>query len=33
MVSAITNALDNEDAIRILSETDDVEKVLALLKA
>ncbi|HII3713027.1 TPA: PTS mannitol transporter subunit IICBA [Pasteurella multocida] len=33
VVSAITNALDNEDAIRILSETDDVEKVLALLKA
>lgn len=26
VVSAITNALDNEDAIRILSETDDVEK-------
>ncbi|HEA3246219.1 PTS mannitol transporter subunit IICBA [Pasteurella multocida] len=33
VVSAITNALDNEDAIRILSETNDVEKVLALLKA
>ncbi|HDX1087370.1 PTS mannitol transporter subunit IICBA [Pasteurella multocida] len=33
VVSAITNALDNEDAIRILSKTDDVEKVLALLKA
>lgn len=33
VVSAITNVLDNEDAIRILSETDDVEKVLALLKA
>ncbi|HEA3271961.1 TPA: PTS mannitol transporter subunit IICBA [Pasteurella multocida] len=33
VVSAITNALDNEDAIRILSETDDVEKVLTLLKA
>ncbi|HDR0998580.1 TPA: PTS mannitol transporter subunit IICBA [Pasteurella multocida] len=33
VVSAITNALDNEDAIRILSDTDDVEKVLALLKA
>ncbi|HHE3606076.1 TPA: PTS mannitol transporter subunit IICBA [Pasteurella multocida] len=33
VVSAITNALDNEDAICILSETDDVEKVLALLKA
>ncbi|HDX1192585.1 TPA: PTS mannitol transporter subunit IICBA [Pasteurella multocida] len=33
VVSAITNALDSEDAIRILSETNDVEKVLALLKA
>ncbi|MFC0949895.1 PTS mannitol transporter subunit IICBA [Pasteurella multocida] len=32
VVSAITNALDSEDAIRILSETNDVEKVLALLK-
>ncbi|MFC0939077.1 PTS mannitol transporter subunit IICBA [Pasteurella multocida] len=33
VVSAITNALDSENAIRILSETNDVEKVLALLKA
>ncbi|HDR1133063.1 TPA: PTS mannitol transporter subunit IICBA [Pasteurella multocida] len=33
VVSAITNALDSEDAISILSETNDVEKVLALLKA
>ncbi|OOF60246.1 PTS mannitol transporter subunit IICBA [Rodentibacter myodis] len=33
VVSAITNALDSEEAIEILTTTKDVEKVLALLKA
>lgn len=33
VVSAITNALDSEEAIELLTTTDDVEKVLALLKA
>lgn len=33
VVSAITNALDSEEAIEVLTTTQDVEKVLALLKA
>ena len=33
VVSAITNALDSEEAINLLTSTDDVNKVLALLKA
>ena len=33
VVSAITNALDSEEAIELLTTTNDVEKVLALLKA
>ncbi|PJG85705.1 PTS mannitol transporter subunit IICBA [Conservatibacter flavescens] len=33
VVSAITNALDSEEAIEILTSTGDVQKVLALLKA
>lgn len=32
VVTAITNALDSEEAINTLTTTDDVEKVLALLK-
>ncbi|MGY6773718.1 PTS mannitol transporter subunit IICBA [Gallibacterium sp. ZY190522] len=32
VVTAITNALDSEEAIKTLTTTDDVEKVLALLK-
>ena len=32
VVSAITNALDSEEAIELLTTTNDVEKVLALLK-
>lgn len=32
VVSAITNALDSEEAIQLLTSTNDVEKVLALLK-
>ncbi len=33
VLTAITNALDSEDAIATLTSTNDVEKVLALLKA
>ena len=33
VVSAITNALDSDEAIELLTTTNDVEKVLALLKA
>ena len=33
VVSAITNALDSEEAIELLSSTNDVNKVLELLKA
>ena len=33
VVSAITNALDSEEAIELLTSTNDVNKVLELLKA
>ncbi|QEH17535.1 PTS mannitol transporter subunit IICBA [Histophilus somni] len=33
VLTAITNALDSEEAIAILTSTDDIEKVLTLLKA
>ncbi|HBO38695.1 MAG TPA: PTS mannitol transporter subunit IICBA, partial [Pasteurellaceae bacterium] len=33
VVAAITNALDSEEAIKLLTSTDDVNKVLELLKA
>ncbi|MDO4626985.1 MAG: PTS mannitol transporter subunit IICBA [Pasteurellaceae bacterium] len=33
VVSAVTNALDNEEAIKLLTSTDDVNQVLNLLKA
>lgn len=33
VLTAITNALDSEEAIATLTSTDDIEKVLTLLKA
>lgn len=33
VLTAITNALDSEEAITTLTSTDDIEKVLTLLKA